>query len=130
MSDLYETDNGEKISIAQITAPFARRIVPLLQIPQPEGMPPQNAPHLSSTGVVETWLKREYVTYGDEGSNIKVEDVWLSGEMITPGSCNHVWTWRDQMTLAAVFNTAFYGEAFVKQFMEGVKQNLLLGLQI
>lgn len=34
------------------------------------------------------------------------------------------------MTLAAVFNTAFYEEAFVKQFMEDIKQNMLLGLQV
>lgn len=61
---------------------------------------------------------------------MRVEDVWLGGEMITPGVCNHVWTWRDQMTLAAVFNTAFYEEAFVEQSMEDVKRNLLLDLQV
>lgn len=130
MSRLYDAGNGEKVSIAQATAPFARRIVPLLQMPQPEGMPPQNAPHLSSIGVIETWLKREYIVNGEKGSNITVEDVWLGGEMITPALCNHVWTWRDQLTLAAVFNTAFYEESFVKQVMENVKRNLLSGLQI
>ena len=130
MDRLYDAGNGETVSVAQATAPFARRIVPLLQMPQPEGMPPQNAPHLSSIGVIETWLKREYGADGNNESKIAVEDVWVGGEMITPALCNHVWAWRDQMTLAAVFNTAFYNEAFVKQVMEDVKQILLLGLQI
>lgn len=130
MSRLYDAGNGETVSVAEATAPFARRIVPLLQMPQPEGMPPQNAPHLSSIGVIETWLKREYVVDGGKGSKIEVEDVWLGGEMITPALCNHAWTWRDQLTLAAVFNTAFYEETFVKKVMQDVKQNLLSGLQI
>ncbi|KAK7704692.1 hypothetical protein SLS64_008457 [Diaporthe eres] len=134
MSRLYDAGGGggETVSVAQATAPFARRIVPLLEMPQPEGMPPQNAPHLSSIGVVERWLKREYAVDGGEkgSSRITVEDVWLGGEMITPALCNHVWTFRDQMTLAAVFNTAYYEEAFVKQVMEDVKQNLLSGLHI
>jgi hypothetical protein len=100
-------------------------------MPPPEGMPPQNAPHLSSIGVIERWLKREYVVVdGDKGSNITVEDIWLGGEMITPALCNHVWTWRDQMILARVFNTAYYQGAFVKHVMEDVKENLLRGLQI
>lgn len=130
MRRLYDANNGETAGVCQATAPFASRIVPLLQMPQPEGMPPQNAPHLSSIGVIERWLKREYVVDGDKGSTITVEDVWLGGEMITPAICNHVWTWRDQMTLAAVFNTAYYEDAFVKQVMEDFKQNLLKGLQI
>jgi len=130
MRRLYDASNGETVGVCQATAPFASRIVPLLQMPQPEGMPPQNAPHLSSIGVIERWLKREYVVDGDKGSTITVENVWLGGEMITPALCNHVWTWRDQMTLAAVFNTAYYEDAFVKQVMEDVKQNLLKGLQI
>lgn len=104
--------------------------MPQLQMPQPEGMPPQNAPHLSSIGIIEKLLKREYVVDGEKGSKIAGEDVWLGGEMITPALCNHVWTWRDQMTLAAVFNTSYYEEAFVNQVMEDVKQNLLSGLQI
>lgn len=112
MSRLYDAGGGETVGVAQATAPFARRIVPLLQMPQPEGMPPQNVPHLSSIGVVERWLKRDCVVDGEKGSRIAVEDVWLGGEMITPALCNHVWTWRDQMTLAAVFNTAYYEEAF------------------
>lgn len=130
MSRLYDAGNGETVSVCEATAPFARRIVPLLQMPQPDGMPPQNAPHLSSIGVIERWLKREYVADGDQGSNITVDDVWLGGEMITPALCNHVWTWRDQMTLAGVFNTAYYEETFARQVMEDVKQNLLKGLQI
>ncbi|KAI7780066.1 hypothetical protein LA080_000079 [Diaporthe eres] len=65
------------------------------------------------------WLKRDYVVDGEKGSRIAVGDVWLGGEMITPALCNHVWTWRDQMTLAAVFNTAYYEEAFVKQVHGG-----------
>lgn len=81
--------------------------MPQLQMPQPEGMPPQNAPHLSSIGIIEKLLKREYVVDGEKGSKIAGEDVWLGGEMITPALCNHVWTWRDQMTLAAVFNTSY-----------------------
>lgn len=130
MSRLYDAGKGETVSVAQATAPFARRIVPQLQMPQPEGMPPRNAPHLSSIGVIETWLKREDVVDGEKGSKIEMEDVWLGGEMITPALGNHVWTWRDQLTLAAVFNTVFYEEAFVKKVMEDVKQNLLLGLQV
>ena len=130
MSRLYDAGEGQTVSVTEATAPFARRIVPLLQMPQPDGLPPQNAPHLSSIGVIEKYLKREYLVDGEKGTKLSVEDVWLGGEMITPAVCCHVWTWRDSLTLAAVFNTAFYQEAFVQQFMENVKDNLLKGLQV
>ncbi|KAI3399741.1 hypothetical protein diail_5809 [Diaporthe ilicicola] len=59
MSRLYDAGEGDMVSVTEATAPFARRIVPLLQMPQPEGLPPQNAPHLSSIGVMETYLGNE-----------------------------------------------------------------------
>ncbi|KUI56622.1 hypothetical protein VP1G_04045 [Cytospora mali] len=130
MSRLYDAGNGETVSVCEATAPFARRIVPLLQMPQPEGLPPQNAPHLSSIGVMETYLKREYPVDGEKGTKVVLEDVWLGGEMITPAVCCHVWTWRDELTLAAVFNTAYFEETFVKGFMESVRENLLKGLKV
>lgn len=127
MDHLYSSENGIKVSVTQATALFARRIVLLLQMPQPEGLLPQNAPHLSSIGVIEKYLKREYPISG-ESAIIAVEDVWLGGEMITPAVCCHVWTWRDMLNLAAIFNTAFFDKNFVEGFMETVKQNLLKGL--
>lgn len=130
MSRLYTAGNGETVSVIEATAPFARRIVPLLQMPQPEGMPPQNAPHLSSLGVIETYLKREHVVDSNKETKIEVEDVWLGGEMITPAVCCHVWTWRDELTLSAVFNTAFFEAKFVQAFVENVKENLMKGLEI
>ncbi|PSR79598.1 hypothetical protein BD289DRAFT_442204 [Coniella lustricola] len=130
MSTLYSSDDGTKVSITHATAPFARRIVPLLQMPQPEGMPPQNAPHLSSLGILDKYLKREYPIKGGDSGTITVEDFWLGGEMITPAVCCHVWTWRDRLNLAAVYNTAFFDKASVEDFMETVKQNLLKGLAL
>lgn len=128
MSRLYDAGEGEMVGVAEVTAPFARRIVPLLQMPLPEGLPPQNAPHLSSIGVVGTYLRREYPVDGAEGTELAVEDVWLGGEMITPAVCCHVWAWRDTLTLAGVFNTAFYEESFVMEVIESVRENLLKGL--
>ncbi|ROV87530.1 hypothetical protein VMCG_10686 [Cytospora schulzeri] len=112
MSRLYDAGDGETVSVFEATAPFARRIIPLLQMPQPEGLPPQNTPHLSSIGVIETYLKREYMVDSEKCTTLAVEDVWMGSEMITPAVCCHVWTWRDELTLAAVFNTAFYQEDF------------------
>lgn len=128
MSRLYHTRDGEAVSVVEATAPFARRIVPLLQMPQPEGLPPQNAPHLSSIGVVETHLRREYLIDSGKGTNLAVEDIWLGCEMISPSVCCHAWTWRDELTLGAGFNIAFLKQDFVEKFMERVKDNLLKGL--
>lgn len=50
--------------------------------------------------------------------------------MMTPGLCVNVWTWRDQMKLAAVYKMSYYEGAFVKQVVEDVKRNLLSGLQV
>lgn len=130
MSRLYDAGDGETVSVTEATAPFARRIIPLLQMPQPEGLPPQNAPHLSSIGVMEAYLKREYLVDDEKETKLSVEDVWIGGEMITPAVCCHVWTWRDELTLAAVFNTAYYEEGSVREFMESVKKNLLKGLEL
>lgn len=132
MSRLYDGGGGEMVSAAQVAAPFARRLAPVLQAApeQAEDGPPQNAPILTSIGVMENWLKREHVVDAGEGTGISVEDVWMGGEMLAPGMCIHVWTWRDQMTLSVVYNTAYYEGVFVTQVMEDVKRNLLSGLRV
>lgn len=62
---------------------------------------------------------------GEKGTRLAVEDAWLRGEIMNSATCCYGWAWRDELTLAAVFNTGFHVENFTTQFMLKVKRNAI-----
>ena len=107
----------------EIIVPYSNTIADIAGQPLPENLPAPSEPVLSSVGVIDDYLKPRY---GD----IVVKDFWLGLEMVTQQLAIHVWTWQGRMTLSAVYNEAFYEEAFVKGFLEQVMGILLAELAV
>ncbi|KAL2752368.1 hypothetical protein ACRALDRAFT_212804 [Sodiomyces alcalophilus JCM 7366] len=125
-------ERGEPFGMQDIIGPYIRRTTKLFTAPVPENMPPIQNPDLSSLGLVEKILKREYV-YGDgdaygPGTTIEVTDFWIGVEMLARALQCHVWTFRDSLTLHGCFNTSFYERDFVAGVLGQVTAELLVGL--
>lgn len=96
-----------------IMVPFTNRLADMLGQPPPVDLPAPSDPILSSVGIVDAYLKREY---GD----IEVKDFWVGVEMVTPQITCHLWTWQGKMTLGACYNETFYDQGFVQDFLQRV----------
>lgn len=119
---------GKPFGMREIAAPYIRRTTRLFTSPVPEGMPPIQNPDLSSLGLVERIMKREYVYGDDADARIEVADFWIGVEMLARALQCHVWTFRDCLTLQGCFNTSFYEKDFVARVLGQVTEELLGGL--
>ncbi|KAL1869973.1 hypothetical protein VTK73DRAFT_2894 [Phialemonium thermophilum] len=85
---------------------------------------PSSTPVLSSIGIVERFLHREY------GSEWVVDDVWIGNSMLSPEIETFLWRWRDEITLSGSCNLSYYDKKDVDRFLHEVRQELLTGLGI
>ncbi|KAL7925843.1 hypothetical protein ACQKWADRAFT_283192 [Trichoderma austrokoningii] len=119
-------DNGNPVSMIKVVAPYVRRTTKLFSAPHPPELPQTQNPDVSSIGKVEAYVRRSYG--GDEG--FEVADVWLGTQILSRSVQCHVWSFRDEMNIAACFNVSFYEAEFVKEFLEKVESELLVGLGV
>ena len=94
----------------------------------PSDLPPASDVDISSIGVAEDLIRREY---GSDDWGLEVKAVSVGVEMLTPQAVCFVWTFRDQLNLNVVYNEAFHEREQMQQFVETVKSILLsqLGLE-
>ncbi|KAI1081351.1 hypothetical protein F5B20DRAFT_535733 [Whalleya microplaca] len=126
--------SGRVVSLLDLAEPYMRRTVKLFSQPVPEGLPPVRTQEVSGLGKLENVLQRQYVSSSGPGdkSQAKVElvDLWLGAEVLTRSLLFHVWSWRDQLNIAASYNKAFYEREFVIEVLYKVVRQLLAGLGI
>ncbi|KAJ5395972.1 uncharacterized protein N7487_010275 [Penicillium crustosum] len=78
---------------------------------------------LSSLGVVESVIKHKY-------SNVEVMDFEIACEVLTPAIDIFLYTWRDQITLAAYFNETYQEAEKVSEFLGTVLDILNVELDL
>lgn len=93
------------------------------QLLEAGAVPPSSTPSLSSMGVVEELLAREY---GDW----ELTDFWISSTMLTGDIQMYLWTFRGRMTFSVCYNEGFYDIQEVNALLEETKRQLLAGLGI
>lgn len=127
LSEFWTAPDGQIVGLLDLAEPYLKRTTALFSAPVPEGLPPVKTPDLSGLGRVETYLQREYES-GSGGSKVGVEDMWIGTEMLNKSIQFHVWSWRDELNIAACFNQSFYDQSFVAEVLERVTEELQTGL--
>ncbi|KAL2878748.1 hypothetical protein SGCOL_005974 [Colletotrichum sp. CLE4] len=91
------------------------------QILESGGVPPSSTPSLSSMGVVDDYLQRQYGAWG-------VSNFWVSSTMMTGDFQMYLWTFRGKLTFSVCYNEAFYSADKVDRVMESTRDELVRGL--
>ncbi|KAK0379653.1 hypothetical protein CLIM01_02980 [Colletotrichum limetticola] len=91
------------------------------QILESGGVPPSSTPSLSSMGVVDDYLQRQYGAW-------EVSNFWVSSTMMTGDFQMYLWTFRGKLTFSVCYNEAFYSMEKVDRVLGSTRDELLLGL--
>ncbi|ROV99215.1 hypothetical protein VPNG_08222 [Cytospora leucostoma] len=129
LTNFWKTPDGQVVSMLGLAEPYLARTTALFSAPVPEGLPPVQTPDLSGLGRVETYLQREYGS-GTGSGKVEVDDLWIATEMLNRSVQFHVWSWRDQLNIAASFNKSFYDHEFVAEELGSVVEELQTGLGV
>lgn len=125
--EFWKAPDGQVVGLLDLAEPYLKRTTALFSAPVPEGLPPVQTPDLSGLGKVEAYLQREYDS-GSGESKVLVEDMWIGTEMLNRSIQFHVWSWRDELNIAACFNQSFYDESFVSELLDKIVKELETGL--
>lgn len=122
--------DGRPVGMVEVAAPLVRRTTILHTTPPPSELPPTQNPDLSSLGVVEKYIQREYAYTNANDGVVEVAGMWMGTQMLPRTLQCHLWTFRDQMTLQGSFNTSYYDGDFVRDVLRKMEAELLHGLGI
>lgn len=125
----YQDDYQKGISSQYISAhrEYARGLSALLRnIPQ-GGDPPASDVDISSLGVIEKLIRREF---GTTERGVQISRVSVGVEILTRQSTCFVWTFRDQLFLNAVFNESFHTRDEMEELVGIVKRDLIKELGV
>ncbi|GKZ16802.1 hypothetical protein AbraIFM66951_006291 [Aspergillus brasiliensis] len=128
MARKYHAEYRKGISKEYVQAhgEYATMLVELLRNMPAPAEPPSDV-DISSLGVLEKYLQREY---GSPESGFSIVSAGLGLEMLSRQGVVYVWTFRDQLTLRVVFNEAFHTEEQMGEFLGDVKADLLRELGV
>ncbi|KAH8433423.1 uncharacterized protein LDX57_011057 [Aspergillus melleus] len=125
---MYQAEYQKGISTEYLQAhrEYASTLVEVIKSLPPPAEPPSDV-DISSLGVMEKYLKREY---GDAERGIDITHVGVGVEMLSRQGVVFVWTFRDQLTLRLVYNEAFHTEEEMTEFVHDLKADLLNRLEV
>ena len=109
---------------------YALHVAALLRsLPKPAAgdPPPPSDVEISSIGIIEKFVNRDY---GTAEAGFEVKAVGLGVELLSRQCCTYVWTFRDQLNLSAVYNEAYHSADQMSRFVDTVKSLLLEGLGV
>ncbi|KAF2678832.1 hypothetical protein K458DRAFT_422724 [Lentithecium fluviatile CBS 122367] len=76
-------------------------------------------PRFGPLGVVEQQLTQEIKNV------VKVKDFWLGAETLTKRNMVHSWVYENQIVFSCCYNESFWGDAFIAEFLQAMKDTLL-----
>ena len=89
---------------------------------------PACVPFMSSLGVAERFVRREYGGGdgdGGGGGGTKVVGLWRATEPRNKGVVVHLWSWMDRVTVSVSFNEGFHSVESMRSFL-GATEDILL----
>ncbi|KAJ6035434.1 uncharacterized protein N7446_010196 [Penicillium canescens] len=125
---MYQAEYQKGISKEYLQAhrEYASTLVEVIKnLPTPTE-PPSDI-DISSMGIMEKYLEREYGT-PERGFGITHAGVGV--EMLSRQGVVFVWTFRDQLTLRLVYNEAFHTPRQMTEFLRDIQADLLKQLQV
>ncbi|PWY94527.1 hypothetical protein BO94DRAFT_484642 [Aspergillus sclerotioniger CBS 115572] len=121
-----EYQKGISSDYIQAHREYASTLVEVLRnLPTP-AEPPSDI-DMSSMGIMEQYLQREYGT-PERGFSIMYAGVGV--EMLSRQGVVYVWTFRDRLTMRLVYNEAYHTEKQMMEILNDVRVDLLKELHV
>lgn len=125
LQDLYRNELKHPGRIEGLRA-FQNKMTESLKQPPVVDIPTPTHPTLNSLGLIERYLKQSY--QGKDGE-VKVDKFWVGTGVVDHTVWVYIWTWKEQLTISATYNTGMYDdhtiEDFLRQFLEVLTQKLI-----
>lgn len=106
---------------------YATRLCELMKSPPPSDAEPPSDVDISSLGVIDTLVARDY---GTAECGLDVESLDIGINLITRQGILYVFTFLGQLNLSLVYNEAYHGREQMLQFVDLVKEDLVKHLGI
>lgn len=130
LNSMATDENGNSISMMELLGPFIRRAAKLVSTPPPPELPPVQNADLSSFGIIERYLQRDFASSPSSGETLELSDMWMGVELADRSVQCHLWTFRDRMTIQACYNESYYEKDFIAKLLGNIVQELLVGLGV
>ncbi|KAI0475611.1 hypothetical protein GGR56DRAFT_646650 [Xylariaceae sp. FL0804] len=118
LSEYYRTEFNEHPEHLSARGPFTRIVTATVQTPEFLAAPVPRDALVSSLGVVENHLQREY-------GSIKVKDFKIGVDVVLGMSMFFVYTFRGQLRFAHSFNDGFEKPEDIEMYLEETKAILM-----
>ncbi|KAI1400933.1 hypothetical protein F4819DRAFT_460018 [Hypoxylon fuscum] len=115
----YQTSYKGNAEELEIKGHFARALCGAFQNPEILANPISKDALISSLGIAERYVKRDY------GSGIKVEDLKIGVDVVIGMSMFFFYTFRDQLRLVYSFNDGFEEAENIQMYLEEVQTILI-----
>jgi hypothetical protein len=125
---MYQAEYEKGISSEYLQAhrEYASTLVQVIKnLPAPTE-PPSDI-DISSMGIMEKYLEREY---GTPERGFSITNAGVGVEILSRQGVVFVWTFRDQLTLRLVYNEAFHTPGQMTEFLQDVQADLLTQLRV
>lgn len=125
---MYQAEYEKGISSEYLQAhrEYASTLVEMIKnLPAPTE-PPSDI-DISSMGIMEKYLEREY---GTPERGFSITHAGVGVEIISRQGVVFVWTFRDQLTLRLVYNEAFHTPEQMAEFLQDIQVELLKQLGV
>ncbi|KAJ5476092.1 hypothetical protein N7475_001821 [Penicillium sp. IBT 31633x] len=125
---IYQAEYEKGISIEYLQAhrEYASTLVEVMKNLPTATEPPSDI-DISSMGIMEKYLQREY---GTRERGIGITHAGVGVEIISRQGVVFVWTFRDQLTLRLVYNEAFHTPAQMTEVLHDIQSDLLKQLRV
>ncbi|KAL4806623.1 hypothetical protein BDV18DRAFT_137900 [Aspergillus unguis] len=118
LNKYYRTTLTERPEILEIHGYFTRVLEQCVKTPEYQAAPIPTDALVSSLGIVENHLQRNY---GDGGSQVVVKDWKLACDNVLGMTGFHIYTFRDKLRFVYQFNEAYQRPEDIKLYMQEVE---------
>ncbi|KAL4922011.1 hypothetical protein BDW62DRAFT_217856 [Aspergillus aurantiobrunneus] len=118
LNHYYKTTVSQNPEMLELAGYMCRAIADGVQTPEFQSAPVPTDSLVSSLGVVERYLQREY-----EGK-VVVKDYKIAVDIVLGMSMFHLYTFQDELRLVYNFNDAFEEPARIKVYLEDIEKIL------
>ncbi|KAI0439881.1 hypothetical protein F4803DRAFT_564217 [Xylaria telfairii] len=119
LTEYYRTSFKGKPEMLEVKGQFTRVLCAAVQTPEFLANPVPKDALVSSLGIVERYVQREY------GSDVKVKDIKVGVDVVMGMSMFFYYTFRDTLRLVYAFNDGFEKAEDIQTYMEEVQAILV-----
>lgn len=123
----YNAEKDDVVGLLPTLPQYVKSLKALIAEEAESGVA-STSPHLSSMGIADKYLRKEYGTVG--GTLVRVKDYWAQTETVTPDLEVVCLSLQGRIHLCISYNTAFHSAESMRRYLDLVRKQLLQGLNI